>query len=230
MSKNLEHWDRLKTPPKTALKTIMGGRLKGKSDINPQWRYQAMTEEFGPCGIGWKFEITERWTENGSGGELMCFVSINLFVFLNDKWSEAIPGTGGSMLVTKEKSGLYASDEGYKMALTDALSVAMKMIGVAADIYLGLSDSKYAKPAPEKTDQDKRNLIADMLLAIYGEKEKALRKLEEITIFEARDNNTGEMKIVPGVKATSELKEMRLNVCYGKVKALHESWRSRKNG
>ena len=34
-----------------------------------------------------------------------------------------------------ERNGAYVNDEVYKMALTDALSVSMKSIGVAADIY-----------------------------------------------------------------------------------------------
>ena len=52
-------------------------------------------------------------------------------------------GTGGSKFSTMESRGQYVSDEAEKMAMTDALSVAMKAIGVAGDIYLGYSDSKY---------------------------------------------------------------------------------------
>ena len=37
--------------------------------------------------------------------------------------------------------------------MTDALSVAMKALGVAGDIYLGYSDSKYE---PNKIDVDSR--------------------------------------------------------------------------
>ena len=55
------------------------------------------------------------------------------------------------MLIAKEKAGLYTSDEAYKMAVTDALSVALKALGVAADIYLGNFDgSKYKTPPPAK--------------------------------------------------------------------------------
>ena len=46
------------------------------------------------------------------------------------------PGIVGSMLVSKEKSGLYTVDEAYKKAIPDALSVACKALGVAADVYL----------------------------------------------------------------------------------------------
>lgn len=139
-----EYWQRLKQPPKWALRTIGAGRLKGKTDINPQWRYQAMTKVFGPCGIGWRYEIARVWDQPTVENQVMAFAEVNLFIKVNDEWSEPIPGVGGSMLVAKEKSGPYASDECYKMAITDALSVALKMLGVAADIYAGLWDgTKY---------------------------------------------------------------------------------------
>ena len=54
------------------------------------------------------------------------------------------------MLVEMERNGLYCNDEGFKMAITDALGTALKMLGVAADIYQGGNhDTKYQK-APEQ--------------------------------------------------------------------------------
>jgi len=147
---NKDIWDKFKQPPKHALKTIGGGRLKGMTDINPQWRLEAMTEAFGPCGIGWKYEIVELWPIHLDSGEATAFSKINLYIKHNGEWSEPIPGIGGSMLVAKETSGLKTSDEAYKMATTDALSVAMKALGIAADIYAGLWDgSKYREIQPE---------------------------------------------------------------------------------
>ena len=153
---NMKVWNALKTPPASALKKIGGGRLKGMTDINPQWRYQIMTEQFGMCGEGWKYDIVRTWSENGSDGQIFAFAEIKLYTRLTteDMWSDSIPGVGGSMLVEKESKGLHSSDEGYKMAITDALSVAMKMIGVAADVYMGLSDSKY-KDKPTTKDNPK---------------------------------------------------------------------------
>lgn len=146
-------FDKLSTPPESALRRIQAGRLKGKTDINPQWRYRAMTEQFGLCGVGWKYCIDERWTENGDNDQVMAFVKVSLYIKVGGEWSDAIPGTGGSMLVTKETKGLYSSDEAYKMATTDALSVAMKMIGVASQIYEGNYDgSKYVNQATENID------------------------------------------------------------------------------
>ena len=138
---NMEIWDKVKQPPKEALKTIKGGRLSGMTDISPQWRYQIMTEVFGSCGAGWWFTIEKLWSEQGADGVMFAFAQVNLFYRLDDvSFSEPIPGVGGSTLVSKEKSGLYSSDEGYKMAITDALSTATKMLGVAADIYAGKWD------------------------------------------------------------------------------------------
>ena len=113
---------------------INAGRLKGMSDVNPVWRILAMTDTFGICGVGWKYEITKQWTET-YGNEIKGFCNINMFIKVDGEWSDAIPGTGGASFVAMERNGAYVSDEVYKMALTDALSVAMKSIGVAADIY-----------------------------------------------------------------------------------------------
>ena len=50
----------LSKPPEDALKIIQAGNLRGKSDINPQWKIEAITAQFGLCGIGWKFEILDK--------------------------------------------------------------------------------------------------------------------------------------------------------------------------
>lgn len=131
---NLDLYNKLKVVPQEAIKQIQSGRLKGKSDINPMWRIRTMTEHFGVCGVGWKYVITKQWTET-YGTETKAYCNIDLFVKVDDQWSDAIQGTGGSSEVTMERNGSYVSDECYKMALTDALSVAMKALGVGADIY-----------------------------------------------------------------------------------------------
>jgi len=149
MSEAMEIYDKLSRPPADALKKITGGRINGKTDINPQWRYKAMTEAFGLCGVGWKYTIDRQWIEVGDGVEKMAFVNVSVYIKQGDVWSDAIPGTGGSMLTVKEKNGPYNSDEAYKMATTDALSVALKFLGVASAIYAGQWDgTKYINSAP----------------------------------------------------------------------------------
>ena len=135
---NLTIWNKLKQPPVAYLKPIEAGRLKGKSDINPQWRIQSMTEIFGICGIGWKFEIVRVWAEPAPEGQMFAFAEVKVYINTQESngWSAPIPAMGGNMLIDKERGGLYANDEAYKMAITDALGTAMRMLGVAADVYL----------------------------------------------------------------------------------------------
>lgn len=153
---NMQIYNLVRVVPKEAQKTIKGGRLSGFTDINSMWRIQKLTETFGPCGIGWKYTIEREWLEQGANGEIAAFMDILLYYKHGDDWSEGIPGTGGSSFVAKERNGLYTSDECYKMALTDAISVAAKAIGMGADIYWDKGRTKYdvsperQEPAKEK--------------------------------------------------------------------------------
>ena len=143
---NYAFYNALREVPKEAKREIQAGRLKGKTDINPMWRIKALTDLFGPCGVGWKYEIAREWMETGANGEVSAFVDINLYYKYEGEWSEAIPGTGGSAFVASERNGLYTSDECYKMALTDAISVACKALGMGADVYWEKDATKYDKP------------------------------------------------------------------------------------
>ena len=197
MNENMKVWEAVCTPPAWALKKIAAGRMAGKTDINPQWRIKALTEQFGMCGVGWKIEIVKKWTKPGAQGEVMCFVDLNLFIRTgvnsldNAIWSEPIPGSGGSMLVASESKGLRASDEGYKMATTDAISVACKMIGVAADIYQGEEYSKYNQTHPdpkgdkEKEDADRIALEAKDESMVYTWLAKAMT-LDHVTAIKSK--------------------------------------------
>lgn len=140
---NLEIYNKLKEVPEEAQKKITGGRLNGMTDIKPMWRIEKLTEVFGICGIGWKTKIKNKEILEGANGEKIAIVDIDLYVKIDGEWSDAIEGTGGSSFVTNETKGLYTSDECFKMAYTDAISVACKSLGMGADIYWG--DSKYNK-------------------------------------------------------------------------------------
>ena len=54
---NMDLYNVLRDVPNIAKKAITAGRLKGMTDINPMYRIKALTEEFGPCGIGWWYTI-----------------------------------------------------------------------------------------------------------------------------------------------------------------------------
>ena len=141
---NMAIYSKVKHVPENAIKSIQGGRLKGFSDINAMWRVKTLTEQFGPCGVGWRYTIDRRWMETAQSGEVAAFVEISMYIRYNGEWSEAIPGTGGSSFITKEKNGLYVSDECFKMALTDAISVSCKALGIGADVYWEKDATKYS--------------------------------------------------------------------------------------
>ena len=154
MSENLALYEKVREVPREAQKEIGGGRLKGMTDINPMWRIKILTEQFGQCGIGWKYEITSQRLETGANDEMAVFVDINLYYRQGDEWSAAIPGSGGSMFVSKEKNGMYTDDECFKKALTDAIGVAGKALGVAADIYWQKDKTKYSSHGSVAIDPD----------------------------------------------------------------------------
>ena len=141
---NLNLYNAVREVPKEAQKSIGGGRLKGMTDINPMWRIKKLTEQFGPCGIGWKYVIKRTWVETAMAkDEITANMEIDLYYKFNGEWSEPIPGIGGSMLVASERNGLYVNDECYKMALTDAISVACKALGMGANVYWNKDNTKY---------------------------------------------------------------------------------------
>ena len=187
----MDLWNKLRTPPKSALKPIQGGRMRGKTDISPQWRLQAMTEIFGACGTGWRYEIKKLRTEDGANDEKMAFALVDLYYKTKDQWSEPVTGIGGNMIIEKESRGLYSNDEAYKMAVTDALSVAFKAIGMAADVYMGMTDSKYEQPAPQPTPKKEDPLKAECasLAQKYG-----LTDAENKKLWEASGRNYSKMK------------------------------------
>ena len=160
----LKIYNAVRQVPENAKKPIKGGRLSGMTDINPMWRIKTLTEQFGVCGIGWKYVITDKRLEQGANGEIAAFVDIDLYVKVDGEWSEPIPGTGGSSFVAKERNGMYTSDECFKMALTDALSVACKALGFAADVYWEKDRTKYDIP---QVGVEKPELTKGQIDALY---------------------------------------------------------------
>jgi hypothetical protein len=153
MENNLLIYDLVKEVPEDAKKTITGGRLNGMTDIKPMWRIKKLTEIFGPVGIGWYTETIKKEILEGANEEKIAVEDILLYVnykkpygLKEDMWSKPIEGSGGSSFVSKEKAGYYTSDECFKMAYTDALSVACRSIGIGANVYWSSKNgSKYDK-------------------------------------------------------------------------------------
>lgn len=151
MSENTKLWDILgRTDPKHTKTFKRAGGFSGTA-IKPMWAYRRMTEEFGPCGIGWgigepKFDVVP-----GENNEVLVYCTAYVW-YENEGRSERIYGVGGDKVVTYIKANeqynrparLENDDEAFKKAFTDAITNALKMIGVGADVHMGMfDDNKY---------------------------------------------------------------------------------------
>ena len=110
-----------------------------------------MTERFGACGIGWYYNVISTHIEESKEGHKLVFRDVELFIKVDGEWSKPIHGNGGDVVVGTNKYGLFADDEAFKKAETDALGNAMKKIGMSSDVHMGMhDDNKYVNDAREK--------------------------------------------------------------------------------
>ena len=198
----MEIYNAVRTVPENAKKPIYAGRLKGMTDINPMWRIQALTEQFGPVGIGWYYKTVRKWVEDGADGVKCAFVDIELYIKHNNEWSMPIEGTGGNSFVAKEKSGLYTSDEAFKMALTDAISVACKALGFGADVYWQAGRSKY-NPTPTGNGTQSKAPSQEVYIS-----ETQIKKIQNILRVFPKANRETALNILLNEFGAKELTEL----------------------
>jgi hypothetical protein len=138
---NTDLWDRLgKTDPKHTKPFQRSGGFKGTA-IKPIYSYRRMTEEFGPCGTGWGINAPTFQVVTGSDGEMLVYCTASIWYGDKDK---VVFGVGGDKAVVKQSGGLRGDDEAFKKAFTDGITNALKMIGVGADVHMGMfDDDKY---------------------------------------------------------------------------------------
>lgn len=169
MTDKMQIYNAARSVPADAVKTIKGGAygVAGLSDINPQWRIEEMTRLFGPIGVGWVWEPIEEKFENG---HLYARVAVR-YKGENGAWSEPVYGNGGTKLSGKDDSDVY------KSTTTDAISNALRYLGIGADVWYkpgskcNQFDTKYSTaPAPkvDKPQQPARDSATPEQLAFIA--------------------------------------------------------------
>tara|TARA_R110000868_G_scaffold20938_5_gene87763 strand:+ start:2915 stop:3637 length:723 start_codon:yes stop_codon:yes gene_type:complete len=135
-------WDKLsKTDPAHTKSFSRSGGFKGTA-IKPQWVVMRLTEEFGPCGLGWGINRPE-FQVVPAGSEVMVYCTVSCW---HGTLDNVLWGVGGDKVSTSRQSGTFNDDEAFKKAFTDAIMNAFKFLGVAADVHMGLfDDSKYVQ-------------------------------------------------------------------------------------
>ena len=138
-----ELWDKVRRVPSEHLKPFDNGKFKGTA-IKPMWAVKVMTEIYGPMGTGWGVLAYSYRTED-AGESRLVFCEMTVWYGTRE---HTVHGIGGDWLVRNGKG----DDEALKKAFTDALTNALKHLGVAADIHMNLWDgSKYKDEKPAET-------------------------------------------------------------------------------
>lgn len=139
MSDNLGLWHKLeRTDPSQTKGFQRPGGFRGTA-VKPIYCVKRMTEAFGQCGVGWGTDAPQ-WSIQGDA----VFCTVGLWTG-SPEAPGRVYGVGGDIIVKRFKDGgdRY-DDEAFKKAFTDALTNAMKHLGMSADVHMGLfDDSKY---------------------------------------------------------------------------------------
>jgi hypothetical protein len=148
MTDNLDLWKLVERTDPAQTKPITGKPYKGTSP-KPYFIVHEATRVFGPCGIGWGFNIVSDRVEDGAPGDRVHIVHIKVWYIHGDKRGE-VEHVGQTMFCGKNKNGPYTDEDAPKKSVTDALVKALSMIGFAGDIFMGrYDDSKYVNDLRE---------------------------------------------------------------------------------
>lgn len=203
---NMKIYNAMRETPQEARKTIGAGRLKGFTDINPMWRIKRLTEVFGACGTGWKYEVIYQDIIDGANEEKKAFVNILLYYKTEDGWSEPIFGTGGASYISVERNGLYTNDECFKMALTDAIGTACKALGMSADIFFDKDRTKYISTASTEDEEADDDLFA----LINEEEQKRIRDAARAKWGKDTPNKIQPILVKHGAAMVKDLKRISI--------------------
>jgi hypothetical protein len=182
---NMELWEKLRrVDPKHSKEFQRAGGFRGTA-IKPSVQERLMTEVFGPIGFGWGMTKPE-YHHITAGDEMLVYCTVGVWYRFKGEKSDIFWGEGGDKVCTVRKNGdISVDDEARKKSLTDAIGNALKRIGMAADIHMGLwDDSKYRdenlKFFTAKTNPDLQPPAIEKSEADLKEKLDAIQDLDAL--------------------------------------------------
>lgn len=140
-------WQRAFTTDPRAVKEITGKQYRGNSP-KPYWIVERLTDEFGPCGIGWGFQIINERFERFSETDSLHIAAVRLWYVMDGVRGELeqIGQTKASYM--SSKGSFMLDEDAPKKSVTDALVKCASYLGFAGDIFSGRwDDSKYVAEA-----------------------------------------------------------------------------------
>lgn len=205
MTDNLQLWNKMgKTDPAHTKQFSRAGGFKGTA-LKPQWAIKQLTDQFGPCGIGWGVLEQPSFQVVQADKETLVYCTVS--AWHGDK-ANVLWGVGGDKVVTARQSGSFCDDEAFKKAFTDAVMNAFKFIGVGADIHMGLfDDSKYLSEVKQEFAAKNVTMIDDATVAAIAQLSQAsgvtIQQIVEGFKVSALDELTAEQ----GERTISNLKK-----------------------
>lgn len=152
VDKRVSIWSQVEKTPTTAIKAakVDGQQL---TSLHHMHTVRKATELFGPCGIGWGYEITEERFDQGApyldpkDGHIVAYELIHtIFLTVWYKWGSEtgrVSNFGHTRYMYRTKDGRFITDgEAPKKSVSDALKKCFSMLGFSADVYEGRFDDQ----------------------------------------------------------------------------------------
>lgn len=182
---NMEIWDRVCMTDPKHVKPITGKDYGGNSP-KPYWIVRRLTEEFGPCGIGWGYDIESERFERFSDTDTLHVAKVRLWYRLNKEDVGEVVQMGQTKASYMTSKGVFKVDEDApKKSVTDALVKCASYLGFAGDIFMGLwDDSKYVQQAAAHYADDPlkdRKITIELAASLAVEK---FKKGDQIGAYE----------------------------------------------
>jgi hypothetical protein len=149
-------WERAFTTDPQAVKPITGKQYNGNSP-KPYWIVERLTDEFGPCGIGWGFSILNERFERFSDTDTLHVAVVKFWYELEGKRGELEQVGQTKATYTTSKGTFLIDEDAPKKSVTDALVKCASYLGFAGDIFSGRwDDSRYVQQAGQEWEARKK--------------------------------------------------------------------------
>ncbi len=146
MTDNMEIWNAVSLTDPSHTKHV--GQRGGFTAIDAQYQIMMATEQFGPLGIGWGYDVgAPLFTET--------LILVPVTLWHGDRQNTFGPQYGCAVI-----QGQRPDADAPKKATTDAITKLLSHLGFNADVFLGkFDDSKYVEKAKQEVKK-KREALA----------------------------------------------------------------------
>ncbi|WLQ15387.1 hypothetical protein O5O45_05565 [Hahella aquimaris] len=193
MNSNLHIWEAVdKTAPEYTEAYTLPSGFVGTS-VNASYLIKRATEQFGPLGTGWGYEILEERIDEGAPlnldaeGQQMIMgkthtIKLRFWYAYENEIAEFIH-YGHTPYVYRDAFGIQYDSDAPKKTLTDAIKKCLYMLGFAGDVTTGMHKRLPNDPGPNHSAERKRQEAADK--AWLDDQARLIEEAETLSDLEA---------------------------------------------